>query len=119
MKTNLTAHNLHSGKRLLALALMVCAGALALLCAQAVIVGPYSVDGGTLHLWHLDKSTVPAVDSVPGETNLTAVGFNASLGNASYSGFGTALSTANAGLLLGGSPRSMRRAVSSENPIAL
>ena len=30
--------------------------------ARATIVGPYSVDTNTMHLWHLDESTTPAVD---------------------------------------------------------
>ena len=62
--------------------------------AQALIVGPYSLDASTLHLWHLNESTVPALDSAPGGTNLTALGGSATLGNTSSAGFGTALSTA-------------------------
>ena len=72
---------------------------LAFLCAmhyfhaQAVIVGPYSPDANTLHLWHLDETAAPALDCAPGGTNLTALGNEATLGNASYVEFGTALST--------------------------
>jgi hypothetical protein len=62
--------------------------------AQALIVGPYSLDASTLHLWHLNETTVPALDSAPGGTNLTALGGSATLGAAAYDGFGTALSTA-------------------------
>jgi hypothetical protein len=61
--------------------------------AQALIVGPYSRDANTLHLWHLDEAAAPALDSAPGGTNLTALGNGATLGNASFTGFGTALST--------------------------
>ena len=79
--------------------------------SRATIVGPYSVDANTLHLWHLDESTTPAADQahynyVGTFTNkpdanqpLAALGGTggnvATLGNASYAGFGTALSTAN------------------------
>ena len=63
-------------------------------CAQALIVGPYSLDASTLHLWHLNETAVPALDSAPGGTNLTALGGSATLGNAASAGFGTALSTA-------------------------
>ena len=62
--------------------------------ADAVIVAPYALDSDTLHLWHLDESTVPAADAAVGGTNLTVLGYSATLGNASYAGFGTALSTA-------------------------
>src|ERR1035438_4496857 len=73
----------------------VAAAILTICCyAQALIVGPYSLDASTLHLWHLNEAAVPALDSVTGGTNLTAPGGSATLGNASYSGFGTALSTA-------------------------
>src|ERR1035438_9928816 len=65
-------------------------------CAQALIVGPYSLDAKTLHLWHLNETALPALDAAPGGTNLAALGGSATLGNASYSGFGTALSTATA-----------------------
>src|ERR1035441_902805 len=63
-------------------------------CAQALIVGPYSLDASTLHLWHLNETAVPALDSAPGGTNLTGLGGSATLGNAASAGFGTALSTA-------------------------
>jgi hypothetical protein len=81
---------------------------------RAAIVGPYSVDANTLHLWHLDESNTPAADqahynyngafTVKPDANqpLTAlIGNNtngthfATLGNPSFAGFGTALSTAN------------------------
>src|ERR1035441_8105847 len=51
-------------------------------CARALIVGPYSLDASTLHLWHLNETAVPALDSAPGGTNLTALGGSATLGNA-------------------------------------
>ena len=59
---------------------------------NANIVGPYTADGNTLHLWHMDQSTVPVLDSVAsGGTNLTSLQNGATLGNASYPGFGSAV----------------------------
>src|SRR5215469_5958095 len=64
---------------------------LVLICA-ACFVGarvhgalfPYTVDSATLHLWHLDESTLPCVDAAPGGTNLAYATGGATLGNASY-----------------------------------
>src|ERR1022692_2735301 len=64
---------------------------------QAVILGPYTPDANTLHLWHLDESAVPAVDSAPSGINLTKLGGTASLGSSSFSGFGNALGTGTSG----------------------
>jgi len=61
---------------------------------SAVIVGLYTPDANTLHLWHLDENTAPTIDSVLGGTNLTSLGGSASLGNTSLAGFGKCLSTA-------------------------
>src|SRR6267142_5306925 len=62
--------------------------------SNANIVGPYTADGNTLHLWHMDQTTVPVLDSVTsGGTNLTSLQNGATLGNASYQGFGSALNT--------------------------
>lgn len=97
MKQHLTTQNPHPRKRLLALALVLSAFAFAQLCAQAFIVGPYAADANTLHLWHLDETAVPAIDSSAGGTNLTALRGSASLGNASFTGFGNCLSTAGSG----------------------
>ena len=63
------------------------------LSLQATIVGPYSPDATTLHLWHLDETGAPAVDSAPGGTNLATLGGGAVLGTTSFNGFGTALDT--------------------------
>jgi autotransporter-associated beta strand protein len=86
-----TYKNVHSRKYWLGFA----AAFLTCFCARAFIVGPYTSDTNTLHLWHLDESTVPAVDSANNGTNLnlTVLGFNATLGNASFTGFGSALNT--------------------------
>src|SRR5690242_13228112 len=61
--------------------------------AQAIIVGPYALDANTLHLWHLNETTVPAIDAVAAGTNLTVLGTGAALNLSSFAGFGTALST--------------------------
>jgi hypothetical protein len=56
-------------------------------------VVPYATDADTLHLWHLDESTTPVTDSVAGGQSLQGLLNNATLGNASFSGFGSALNT--------------------------
>src|SRR4051794_17093284 len=66
--------------------------------ADAVIVGPYTSDSSTLHLWHLDETATPCIDAVGiSGTNLTVLGGGATLNNSSFPGFGTALSTLDAG----------------------
>jgi len=62
--------------------------------AWADIVGPYSLDTNTLHLWHVDESAVPGVDSAPNGTNLLVLADGATLNNGSYGGFGKSYSTA-------------------------
>jgi hypothetical protein len=57
---------------------------------------PYTVDADTLHLWHLDESETPCVNAAGG-TNLMMLGGDATLGNLSFPGFGTALSTVDGG----------------------
>jgi hypothetical protein len=71
---------------------------------SAYITGPYSVDANTLHLWHLDETTTPAVDqahynyngtfTVKPDANqpLNSLFGTAALGSPSYSGFGTSYS---------------------------
>jgi len=65
--------------------------------AFGVIVGPYAPDPATLHLYHLDESATPSVDSATGGTNLVGLLYGATLGNASYSGFGNAVNTVDGG----------------------
>lgn len=78
-------------------------GALAAATCHANIVGPYTADVNTLHLWHMDQSTVPVVDSVPsGGTNFNVLTNGATLGNASFAGFGTAVSAFGPGLVTNG-----------------
>src|SRR5881394_3545287 len=63
---------------------------------HAEILGPYTPDPDTLHLWHMNETTAPVVDAAPNGTDLTALENGATLGNESYSGvkgFGTALGT--------------------------
>ena len=88
-------------KQLIALGAFVVVLAVAT-CGYAGIVGPYTVDAYTLHLWHLDETTVPCVDSVAsGGINLVDLATGATLGNPSYSSnsiaFGNALNTAAGG----------------------
>jgi autotransporter-associated beta strand protein len=54
--------------------------------AEALIVGPYSPDANTLHLWHFSESSAPVIDYAPaGGTNLTYFIGGATLGNPAYS----------------------------------
>ena len=64
--------------------------------SQATLVGPYSVDVNTLHLWHMDTA-VPVVDQVAAGTNLVGLLGTATLGNTSYSGYSNALNTVGSG----------------------
>ncbi len=68
--------------------------------ANAALVGPYSVDANTMHLWHLDELGTPAVDqahynyngafTVKPDSNqpLNALFGGATLNNGSFTGFG-------------------------------
>lgn len=62
--------------------------------AQADIVGPYTPDANTLHLWHFDEANNTSATTADA---VGAVALNkansASLGNASFSGFGNAGNT--------------------------
>src|SRR5262245_13785117 len=65
--------------------------------AAAAIIGPYSVDANTLHLWHINDSAVPILDAsgVATPIDLASLGTTAggTLGAASFSpAFGTAYS---------------------------
>ncbi len=79
--------------RALAAALFVAAAS----STQAVIVGPYAPDPDTLHLWHMDVSVTPVPDEVANGLALNNAGGGATLGNASFSGFGQAVSTLDGG----------------------
>lgn len=63
------------------------------LVENSMLRGPYTADGATLHLWHLDDnpSSAVAIDA-QGSDDLT-IENEALLGVASYNGFGTALDT--------------------------
>ena len=67
--------------------------------AQAAIVGPYTADANTLHLWHMDASATPVPDEVATSgTNLVKLLLGATLSAPAYSAaFGTALSTLDGG----------------------
>ncbi len=64
----------------------------------------YVPDANTLHLWHFDENAAPAVDSGSDRLDLPVLSGGATLGNASFPGFGSALSTFDSGLT--GSPAS-------------
>lgn len=65
---------------------------------RAGIVAPYTADAQTLHLWHMDAGATPVPNAAStGGTNLSALANGATLGNASFSGFATALSTYDGG----------------------
>jgi hypothetical protein len=61
--------------------------------AGASISGPYAPDADTLNLWHLDESSSPVLNSVSGGQAMQGLLNNATLGNTSFGGFGTALNT--------------------------
>jgi hypothetical protein len=58
---------------------------------------PYTADADTLHLWHMNEQVVPVIDLGSDAMHLTALRNGATLGNVSYRGFGTALSTYDGG----------------------
>jgi hypothetical protein len=65
--------------------------------ASASTLRPYTPDPETLHLWHMNDQSVPVIDTGSDGTHLTALRNGATLGNVSYRGFGTALSTYDGG----------------------
>src|SRR5438067_1463242 len=66
--------------------------------SEASVLGEYTADANTLHLWHMNETSVPLLDSVStGGTNLFGLTNGATLGNASFTGFGNALSTFDGG----------------------
>ena len=100
MKTNLiTLAATKSGRFAHRLATTLSAAALLLpLAARAVLVGPYTADSSTLHLWHMDSTAAPVPDAVStGGTNLVGLLNGALLTNASFAGFGYALNTIDGG----------------------
>lgn len=58
-------------------------------------VNPYSVDGNTLHLWHLDEAdTSTQASDATGSLDLMGKLNGATFGTSSFTGFSTALNTA-------------------------
>ena len=80
-------------------------------------LAPYTADVATLHLWHLDEGTTPCADAVAGGTNFTSIANGATLGGASFTGFGSALSTVDGGQA-GGATASAIDAALSPLPLA-
>lgn len=82
---------------------VVALSALVLSGTQAALIGPYTPNSNTLHLWHLDDAGTPAADAAhyaytgnyttkpDANQPLNALFGTASLGNASHPLFGTAL----------------------------
>src|SRR5262245_34090986 len=64
---------------------------------QGSTLRPYTADADTLHLWHMNEQSVPVIDLGGDAMHLTALRNGATLGNVSYRGFGTALSTYDGG----------------------
>ena len=65
--------------------------------SRGALIAPYTPDADTLHLWHLDEADPgPASDTGNGTTFPLGPTGGASLGAASYSGFGTAADTSGA-----------------------
>jgi len=79
--------NLVSISVVFALGMFVFAG-----IAGAAVVGPYTVDANTLHLWHLDEAagTGTAADVV-GTANMGWVSGDATQGASTYAGFGSSI----------------------------
>ena len=89
---------INRSSNLIAAGLLVAALQLGQLTTRAVILGPYTADGSTLHLWHIDASAVPVPDAVAsGAVNLATIANGATLGNPSFTGFSNALNTLDGG----------------------
>lgn len=71
--------------------------------AAAAVVGPYTPDGATLHLYHLDDAGAPAADAA-GTLPMQGLLNDAALGATALPGFGTALDTSAAGSAVGSRP---------------
>src|SRR5215471_20981244 len=65
--------------------------------ASGSTLRPYTPDADTIHLWHMNEQSVPVIDTGSDGTHLNALRNGATLGNVSYRGFGTALSTYDGG----------------------
>lgn len=87
-------------------------GLMAGTAAQAAITGPYTADSDTLHLWHFDSaSTANTVSDAVGTNRTLSKQSGATLGNAGFTGFGSAGNTSAA-------PNTIfRTSVSSPGPI--
>ncbi len=75
--------------------------ALVALCAvdlASAAVVTYAADANTLHLWHMDEVAAPVSDAGTSPLTLGVLANGATLGNVSYTGFGTGLNTADSGL---------------------
>jgi hypothetical protein len=73
--------------------LLLCATLFGIHSASTGAVVSYTPDASTLHLWHLDETSVSAVDAGTNSLSLPVLGGAATLGNPSFPGLGNALST--------------------------
>lgn len=78
-------------------AVFTCLSIAFVLQSQGSTLRPYTADADTLHLWHMNEQAVPVIDLGSDGMHLTALRNGATLGNVSYRGFGTALSTYDGG----------------------
>jgi Domain of unknown function (DUF4388)/Concanavalin A-like lectin/glucanases superfamily len=78
-------------------AVFTCVSIVFVLQVQGSTLRPYTADAETLHLWHMNEQAVPVIDLGSDGMHLTALRNGATLGNVSYRGFGTALSTYDGG----------------------
>jgi hypothetical protein len=78
-------------------AVFTCVSIVFVLEVQGSTLRPYTADADTLHLWHMNEQAVPVIDLGSDGMHLTALRNGATLGNVSYRGFGTALSTYDGG----------------------
>lgn len=74
-----------------------CIGGLLLAIPVKAGLRTYIPDANTLHLWHFDEVATPVADAAATPLSLTRLDQGATLGNAAFSGFGTALSTYDGG----------------------
>ena len=85
---------------------------------HAAIRGPYNKDGQTLHLWHLNEGSAPALDAVGfGSLSLTALANGATLNSPSAPGFGTALNTVDGGQSAGSGVLGKDAVLAAQTPV--
>src|SRR5262245_50942721 len=66
---------------------------------RAAILGPYTADANTLHLYHLDETGTPVADAGTAPQPMNGAINSPTFGNPSFTGFGTSLDTSANALL--------------------